>query len=427
MTNKEQFLQGKQAFNEGKYQEARRVLSRVTSDDEILYAQAQLMLAETQLELRNERGALKYLKQIPDIDDEVIQSRKHFLYGQTAMKTGMVDDIEAHFSKVTKVNESDYFHAQLVLGEFALMRSEFEEARGNLEEVTEEYPETYARAQYILGATYDGVGDYQEAKKYLKRVTKEMSAEVYNEAQSLLGYICADAGDELEAAKYFSAIDFSTAGKELLEDKERIHFFIANTEIQSGNPAKALELLSTITRKQNPAIYAEAQVSMAGVYFELGEEEKGIESLHRVKKNDNKEAYAVAQLDIGSSFLRNDNPEEALKIWRKIKEEDSQEFYEKAQGYIALVKYEQSVEAGEENPTLDLPEDIMLNLATNNLANLIQDAEDGDNSGLQQWMETIVGDVLEENNLLTEESLASLQTILDEDDIDVDLSEFLKK
>lgn len=338
MTNKEQFKLGKEAFKAEKYQEARRSLSRVTRDDEKLYAQAQLMLAETQLEQRNERGALKYLKQVPNIDDEAIQSKKNYLFMNVYYVMEDIHRTKQYLSKVTRINEADFMDAQLIAGEYFLMNLQNDRAKTAFEQITPQYPREYAMAQYMLGNLCVECNQYKEAKTHYARVVKEMNTASYYAAQLALGFMEWDMGNRDDAVKCFQELDFTEMTPSLKEKEAIVIQILGDMEIKNKKYEAGIEMLSTMTRRHGAEFYAGAQLSMSTAYFKLNQPDKAYACLQKIKRSDNKEMFAMACFEMAVHLTHNNRHEDAVRMWEKIKKTDSQELYEKAVENIRRVQ-----------------------------------------------------------------------------------------
>lgn len=385
MANKEQFKLGEQAFNEGKFQEARRILSRITKDDEMLYAKAQLMLADTQLKLHNDRSALKYLKQLSGMENKEIEARKNVLYGEVYTRLDRIADAMHYFLKVTEETPDIYVEAQMYRGMIEFSEGDLDAAEVNFLAVSKKYPKHYAEAQYFLATIYEEFEEQDEAKKYLQNIEKEMDPEMYNEAQMLLAII-AGRNEELdEAKKNLENMDL-TLGGEVIEDAKAL---LGEIELENDNVDEGIELLESIERNKNAGAYAQAQLTLANWYFGNDDADTAFKHLSKIKKTDNKEIYATACVNMGVYHMHNENKKQAIKLWNSVTQKDSENAYYEAQKMLEISKVHERVEGGDSGAMSEFPEDVQQAILDENLMNAFEEAENGHPEMLLNILEAI--------------------------------------
>ena len=183
MTAQERLDLGECYYDEGRFDKAITVWSKITRDDGLeTYADAQLGL------------------------------------GAAYKKQGDLDQAIKIWSNISHDDAEAYARAQYNLGAAYKKQGDLDQAIKAWSNISHDDAKTYARALLGLGATYNDLGDPKQAIDVLSKIRREEAPKIYARAQFGLGKIYENKGD-LERAKeaYCNAQDFSYYNYERLK------------------------------------------------------------------------------------------------------------------------------------------------------------------------------------------------------------------
>ena len=231
MTAQERLELGRSRYEEGRFDEAIKIWSKITRDDDPkTYAQAQLGLG-TAYKNQNklDEAITAWSKITRDEADSETYTQAQLGLGTAYAESGKLDQVITALSKITR-DEADsetYARAQLNLGTVYKNQDELDEAITAWSKITrDDDPETYAQAQFNLGLAYYTQNKLDEAITAWSKITRDDDPETYTWAQLNLG----------------------TAYKSL------------------GKLEQAIKTWSKITRDDSPEAFVEAQLCLGEVY-----------------------------------------------------------------------------------------------------------------------------------------------------------------
>ena len=120
---------------------------------------------------------------------------------------------------------------------------------------------------------------------------------------------------------------------------------------EQGNLLQAINTWSNITRDDDPAVYARAQLNLGVVYKEeQGNLLQAINTWSNITRDDDPAVYARAQLYLGIAYKKQGNLLQAINTWIKVHSDENPEAYARAQfnlgnTYNGLDMSKQAIEA----------------------------------------------------------------------------------
>ena len=117
-----------------------------------------------------------------------------------------------------------------------------------------------------------------------------------------------------------------------------------------GKFDKAIEAWSNITRDDDPAVYARAQLYLGIAYKKQGNLLQAINTWIKVHSDENPEAYARAQFNLGNTYNGLDMSKQAIEAWSKVRHDKDPKAYARAQFRLGIAyekqgKQDQAIEA----------------------------------------------------------------------------------
>ena len=119
---------------------------------------------------------------------------------------------------------------------------------------------------------------------------------------------------------------------------------------EQGNLLQAINTWSNITRDDDPAVYARAQLYLGIAYKKQGNLLQAINTWIKVHSDENPEAYARAQFNLGNTYNGLDMSKQAIEAWSKVRHDKDPKAYARAQFRLGIAyekqgKQDQAIEA----------------------------------------------------------------------------------
>ena len=119
---------------------------------------------------------------------------------------------------------------------------------------------------------------------------------------------------------------------------------------EQGNLLQAINTWSNITRDDDPAVYARAQLYLGIAYKKQGNLLQAINTWIKVHSDENPEAYARAQFNLGNTYNGLDMSKQAIEAWSKVRHDKDPKAYARAQFRLGIAyekqgKQDQAIKA----------------------------------------------------------------------------------
>ena len=108
---------------------------------------------------------------------------------------------------------------------------------------------------------------------------------------------------------------------------------------EQGNLLQAINTWSNITRDDDPAVYARAQLYLGIAYKKQGNLLQAINTWIKVHSDENPEAYARAQFNLGNTYNGLDMSKQAIEAWSKVRHDKDPKAYARAQFKLGVAYY----------------------------------------------------------------------------------------
>lgn len=292
-------------FKEGNYKEAIRLAEPLIGGDSEFAAEAQRVCGESQYALGNESKALSLLRPYIAQHEAEAPLSVRYIVGTDDYSRADYDRAIDLLAPVTELQNAMGQSAALTIGQSYLSEGNAAAAILSFEkavkmdfdpDITEQAYYNYAVAQVDGGRVPFG-SSVQTLEDYIKRYPSSKNAATVQD-YLVKGYMATN--DYEGALRSLNALKTNTP--QIQSARQQVLFVLGSRALQSGDAAKAIDLLSQADKlkKQNPDIGRQTTLWLADAYYEQKNykqaEKYYREFLRQAPKNDPNSATATYNL-----------------------------------------------------------------------------------------------------------------------------------